>query len=484
MKYKKKLMKKTLKLRGGFNAGRTVIRARKAFNRVPTPMKTFVAGGLNSMLRNNPKAAALFETATDVIQGVEATVKKVRTRGKDGRFTSIGKMGTDAGSVVNNGVDECVAVNTGSVRMSKQGDASNYKYSQQTLVTGVPSSKVLKRLAKQEGVVENILKDSMFDNVTTTARRNLKMSTGFNQKFQGHSMLTHLDLSDIRNILSLPGATPGKSNTTDVVSYASLLNYTTQFRFSNNTTNSLAKLKIYICTLDPRAATSPYLATAFCINNELDSVSSEGMPLAFQLTPKFIGYEGGANDFVHTHVNPNTRGIFAANYWKTHCKIQKVISRAIQPDEVFTFKHVNECGPGLRWDVALADYLTTGGDGLPLEYFYIFELQGNRVEIRDTTNDINYIGTAPTYLTFEYQHKIKFVQGEVRSPSEYIGNEDGVRPSRYKIHAREFLRSGIADDNLDGTVRRPFNLNYTDFAGSQYSLVTMSDESAVSFNNT
>ena len=290
--------------------------------------------------------------------------------------------------------------------------------------TGRPTSSAIWDAVKENGVHRAVMYDSK---ISLTGEKNfftradLDHASGFNtRKFivPGASLYPNKqDIIDAGNLSSADTI----SEHQDQRVYLSLLEAMSEMKFHNQSAFMKMTLKVHLV----RQKQEPALSPANDISaNVLSAVAAgpqndNAIPLNYQLTDPELSL-GTASTFaagamLDVDLSLKGRGLATSPYFRDKYDIVKTVSKTLKAGDIWHFKHIHHFGPGLMMDHIYRAIETGASDGTkysPLSYFYIFELKGQQVEgvyKPSASSDLDtYIGTGPSYMTFEARKTLKY----------------------------------------------------------------------------
>lgn len=289
-------------------------------------------------------------------------------------------------------------------------------------VTGRPTSKALKILAKTQPVVRTTLFDTKVQDFAAPSvpRGVLTNSSGFNtRQFHIPSRLATVHYSDILNITQASGSDQRPDGLTQAV-YASVLDTTTRFSIHNQSAYFPMKMKIHMVKpLDVNPAL--YYAVDIqtnCLHANLTSpppsaAASKKVPIYYQASTVSATGAGAAAQ-IHWEHSLKGNGLLDSPYFKNNYKIVKTFTQVIKPTDTMQFSHTHKYGGGVDIYSLLAQNVQGLEAGfLPTSYFYILETCGAQTGectfLRSAGVLEPYYGVVPSFYLLEYQKVIRYI---------------------------------------------------------------------------
>lgn len=354
----------------------------------------------------------------------------------------------------------------------------------QKVETGIPSSRALKRLAKENGTTSLTLFDTKVNRQGITPqhykRDQLTVGTGFDQKgltvYDENSIVTYKDMF---NLMAMEdNATAGVPSISYQKILASVLNTRNEFSIRNQSAHLKAKVIIHLCKYRRGISGDSYLfglANDVFVPDIFGEQSNQGkrteIPGIYQFTDtriesSSVATEGFNNYSLSVDYDPSVPSIFSYSpFFKEHYEIVKSEGQMLGPGDFYNFSHVHHFGPGfditkIYGQAPVAGVLENLND-IPTSYFYMIEYVGEQSEIsylNPTDNNFEaHIGRSPVILSLEMKKKITFINSE-KNPEDIQAS--GITTAR-NMHVRYFNKRDV---NLGlipfgGTERlRKFNL--------------------------
>lgn len=380
------------------------------------------------------------------------------------------------------------------------------------VLTGKPTSKLLKQLSKEYGVITKTLFDTkQYLNSNTIAstsasalpRQLLTHSHGFNLRnftvMPTASTITYKNLVESVGFSQTQTASDGFTPVADgQVVYGSLLNSTSMIQFINQSRFFPIKFKVHIVNaLDSQRTSTPARNIFLNMLQNWQPVtinSTTGLPTFpttfdraeipyyFRVAP--AKFEGGAQPDSSAIFETTSwdqlnvgRGLLSSDYFRENYDIVKTISKTLEPNESWLFKHRHEYGSGTDLSSIFQSYVNdrnlsgiSPGSFSLANYFYIIETTGKPVEgvFRDVTgtNEPRF-GTSPGYYFYEFKTEFQFVNGNASLSTLQIGADGAGAPlggQQQRMHIRAFTKDYTSVRNSSNA--QPFhrvasNINFS-----------------------
>jgi len=362
-----------------------------------------------------------------------------------------------------------------------------------TIETGVPSSKAIKTLGKEQGTVTYQIFDSQNSNTGDGQhfpRAQLNIGTGFNQKgytaFGRPSYFTYRDMYDyILDVASI--AQPADDS--DARYYASVMKTKSTYTLRNQSAYHRIELNAHLCAYQPQiigGASDPIGGLANkvfwrTVNDVNQDERRNRVPQRKQYNNAKWYTSQTENDLSTTlDVDCNVKGsvIRMSPYFRKNYTIvdsQKVI---LGPGDFLKYNHVHHYGSGIDVTALMttAENQTVNALSEHMNYFVIWEYKGLPCEVTYNLGGTfqAYIGTAPVILNTEITKEVTYVANtETPLASSNLGPK---RP----CHVRIFGNASRAETEFG---RRDFNLPLNSWsslatpAPGQYVVQVASDRS-------
>nr|UOF78165.1 putative capsid protein [Cressdnaviricota sp.] len=339
--------------------------------------------------------------------------------------------------------------------------------------TGVPTSKSLLDVVKQNGKTSYTLYDSknsdpLDERVLT--RQMLTTGTGFEQRgYHAYGRPSYMVYSDIyEKVLNIPGgAYP--TQTSDTRIYASILNTSTRYTVRNQSAFHRVRLKAHLCSYrspDVANVSDPLTALAnhvgwFDIDSTTSEAEKEKIPRYLQLqNQRFETLSAELNNSATWSVDmsPRGSGIKSSPYFRKNFEIHHTEGIILGPGDFFEFTHRHHYGSGVEVTALMSVAANALQNQLEshMNYFVIWEYVGFPCEItynREIPGGTNafeaYIGTSPVILNTEINKMITYANAE-RGPITVL---EGERDIQF-CHLRYFEKASLPRHKE----RRDFNL--------------------------
>lgn len=333
--------------------------------------------------------------------------------------------------------------------------------------TGRPTSKSLRRIAKDNGVITSRVFDTRAQNVLTPTitRQQLTNSSGFNlRQFFIPPTRSFITYEDVFNAIGRQPHEFGKADGGITRAYASVLDTTTEFAIFNQSFGQSMNVKIHLVNrLTPRsdeltANSAIDELVNYCLfpNPKIVDPGTvdnyEGMVPSFYQESTVSIDQGTSypNKSAHWEHSLKGKGLLDSSYFRQAFRIEKTFSKTIKPTDLWLFKHIHMHGGGV--DLYKAQMYNKNNPVSPVDidllepvsdYFYIIESKGaQNVEIafnRDATNFDSYIGVAPSFYLVDFRKTIRYV----KSSDATDLNLDGitVNPGHVRIFWEDPVRT-------------------------------------------
>lgn len=347
--------------------------------------------------------------------------------------------------------------------------------------TGVPSSKSLMRVKKNNGARNLTLFDSEIGSLTPIGDEFKDRSCGFNSKEL--FLLPPAAYVNVQDVL----IEAGKNLLNEVDRqqelesiYASVLNQTEEFTFHNQSAFLPLQLKIHLIDKEDKAVPDVPGRMLMLNTFHLDKNFSTGLqdtdriPRAYQYSDIIPIVESSAPErFAYeVHLSNNINPFKESNYFKNNFTVAKTYTKRIEPGSTFEFKHVHHFGSGLD----LKSLVNVGspqkpGRLLPTGYMYMFELCGypcEAVRQADATTVTSHIGTSPCWYHFEFKKKLNYVRAGTNLNDD-ITITGATTPMHYRAWTKSHLERS-SGPNTDPIVDKIIHGLPSQIAASEASL--------------
>lgn len=412
------------KLRGGFG-----------IPRIPPGRAAAAAAAISPFARAALKAAAEesknfgLEYASSVLKGTKTPdVVDVGTR-------IMGRMKGLASDVVSGTTGETVFAQVESTKNRYIGSAVPYREHFTTLETGRPSTRQMRLLAKMNGLKTSDFFNSEFNSTTDApTRKQLRMETGFNQKYVGalgHWNWTAVELDNIYQQGTL--LTP--SNKLETI-YGQMMNLHRTLKIMN-TNSYLAANVILRCWRATNSTTgvATLLNQNEAVANPLTAVQIQGaLPVQFQFTEPEIG---GSLDICRVLMDPKA-SLHYSPQWKEMFEEVRTMRKKLKPGEIWNVKEIFSCGAGINLQTLRENRIEHAA--APVGYQWTIEFYGAQCQgIVGSQENVHIIGTAPCYIQCEmskgYTAVLASSSGGSERNYEVLGGGGGIEDDRLAIRA-------------------------------------------------
>ena len=279
----------------------------------------------------------------------------------------------------------------------------NSKYHKIKVVTGRDQSKSIKALAKRNGTSKIMFNNSMRTKTAIADRVELTTDTGFNQKQQilvnpqsfGWSQSQIFSYFNLSTFMS--------SAVKEQICYGLATSFGSVCRLTNVNQFLPVNVKFHLIKLMAPSMTVRELMSASA-HSDITAIQQEGkMAKQFQLTNTSLGTTN--SPLFTVNVDPNSRGIFASDAFKSIAKIVHTKSIKLFTGDTAEFENVERTGAGVRLDKTHGmDTMSGMETDYPVTYFLGIEINGPMVEAINATNaDARYLGTGPSTVSFEFK---------------------------------------------------------------------------------
>lgn len=399
--------------------------------------------------------------------------------------------GKAKGVAPSNGLDSRQVIPTSVItnqrRFSMANDTESRVIHKTVYTTGFNPSKAIRDAARENGTGYTGLFDSKMQVREVSERNALTQGAGFNSKhLHVPPARAQLPRQSIEELLAQGYSTPDSNTTTGTVSQnrqtvlASVIRLKRQFMIHNTSAFFpmhfkivIARFKGLVSQVTVQNFQSPFFLGALSaaelavMDAEIADVTPP-LPTAITQPPgkvpwiyQHTGIENtlgqvtpfGQNQYVNADFSLKGRGIWESTTFKENYEQIESFEKTIPPGDFWNFSHVHNCGGGI--DIAqFADDNTVHRSTLqdPYHSCIWFETKGTLCEgiLNNTGGRDNYLGTSPTYYTYEFKSSAYFAkevnQGSLSTPSGQL--------SATRVHRREFLSDPIRTGNLISNSRR------------------------------
>jgi hypothetical protein len=328
--------------------------------------------------------------------------------------------------------------------------------------TGFRPSKALLMLAKQQGVEVKTMFDTKIDWQTSLLRNALTHGAGFNTKeYHIPSARAQMSYNDVRrNVLG--GSTTDIDNfiSSDERTLASVLNLKQQFMFRNNSVGFPLEVKIHIV----KQKASPFGQAAMA-RMFFDIVPStvefgnaaviRGKVPRWYLTGGYIFENSALDTDINLNFNASNKmkDLGISSTFRQMFDVVETFQKTLDPNDYWNFSHIHNCGAGIDLNILN----TFGGGGAvgsdaagqdnslsnhPYLFGIIIETKGKLCEAAIVnsagTEFDSYIGTSPTWWSYECKTTINLVRDNV----------DPLRAHIRRSRLRPVTLSAAIGDNL------------------------------------
>jgi len=379
--------------------------------------------------------------------------------------------------------------------MRNQGTVEPKMMHKTKVITGNPSSKTLMEIGKENGIETRVLFDSKMwrepgEGTSSPLNRSvLSHSCGFNcRNFMTPGTAAFVTRGDfLRATMPLAlGPIPdigagSASSWADGITYASLLETMTELQFHNQSRFLPLVMKIHIVTRrqgsESKLTQEPSAEMSSLVNlvglddqGDYRNPPRTGIPGYYLLsTPRGegSGYEFGGTFYEFDMLNSG-RGLMSSPYFRDNFSIVDTLTKTLEPNDFWQFRHEHQFGSGVDLDIMTADYQGVSDDDplktadlTPLSYFYVIETKGLPCEgvYNQGNNGADLFeprfGTSPGYYYMEIRKSIKFVRPSENSFEIIPGVGQFGGPVERRIHTRTFTKNEVDFAN-NPRERKPF----------------------------
>lgn len=348
-------------------------------------------------------------------------------------------------------------------------------------VTGYKPSKGVYEAARTNGTGYAVMYDSKMNSKGETERNALTQSAGFNSK-SFHIPMPRMQISkrEVESLM-LRGYTDSALLSTPFVEsqsdrravYVSVMNLKRQFMIHNTSAFFPMHFKICIAKYEGKEAVGgTYVTTAQNAAQSIaelaavDTAISTNAPIPTNNGKVPWQYQhigltkpnepaGSSSTYVDAAFSLKGRGIMESRSWKDSVKIIESFEKVIPPGDFWNFSHVHNLGGGIELQDFAEELIS--GDGRdtrqdPFTYLIWFESKGVLCEgvFQNTTSFDTYIGTSPTYWSYECKTSAYYVTEKV------VGTEINANLQSFKIHRREFSSDPVRSFGATNTTVKEF----------------------------
>lgn len=439
----------------------------------------------------------------DVPSAIDAIKRRAVKEGLDFAFDQLHKVATSTGSdnlrVTMNGKtksfgqvppptngdnrEHAKVTMHGPIKLLALGSEKLQVY-ERSVETGVPTTKTLKGLIKENGKTDYTIFDSKNTSTSDTynlTRKQLTIGTGFEQRgYTAFGRPTYMITEDIYSkVLDIPPAAL-PSNVADMRLFASILNSSTEFMFRNQSAYHRAKMKVHLCSYEYKEtngfAQDPIQALADNVGwydiNQISPLPADQK----RKIPVYLQYEnqglslGNSNESNFPSLawdidmTNKGSGIKSSPYFRQHYKIVDTQGVVLGPGDFLKYKHTHHYGGGVDVTAVMAENAVPEFRNISqhLHYFYLLEYVGLPCEVTYATGNNTggidydaYIGTSPVILSTEVKKSMSYVNFAMDKVTTTMNTL--IPP----CHIREF----ITESNPRRVYgRRDFNLSLKDWS--------------------
>lgn len=302
--------------------------------------------------------------------------------------------------------------------------------------SGTKPSSAVKLAKKANGSGYRVLCDSLIDDLSVAERNILTQGCGFNQK-QYHipPIRSQVPVTFIKDLISFDFGV-AQDSLTFSRALSNVLNIKQQFMIKNSSLSLPLDLTIHLVKIKDRGAAPISLNSLFvrtfygqddwAAGGDVNfSANKKGLvPKWYQHSPAV--YEGdGIEQSASVNVSTKMNSLNYSPNFRIGANIVESFKRTIPPGDFWNFSHVHHCGSGVDIEaisrMTAAGISTPSGDSLgfgitesellPFTYGIIFEAKGKTVEAYEipSTGAVNtYLGSSPTYYSYEYKTSAYF----------------------------------------------------------------------------
>ena len=325
--------------------------------------------------------------------------------------------------------------------------------------TGFRPTKSQLMLAKQYGVEVKTITDTKIDFRSANLRNTLTQGCGFNMK-QIHLPCPRAQLPWYDVLLStIPPVGDNHEipqyKSSEVKTTASVLNLKQQFLIKNDSaafpmvfTIHIVRLRRYPCG-EENATMNRLLKNGFLSPSEYTVGEGEAVNPPNKI-PRWF-QEGGYVEEQSGDEFTQVLNISLSNKWKNLNHIPSFrntfdlvdsISKTIDPGDYWNFSHIHNCGSGIDMELLTLYGETINGDQttegvsqilLPYTYGFIFEVKGKLCEafvVDPSETELDtYIGTSPTFYSYEFKTTMNIVRDTVQGSDRPYLRVSRLRPA-------------------------------------------------------
>jgi len=447
--------------------------ARKSTTRLKTK-------GSPSMMRGRPKGSKNKKNIHNAAQTPAVTINKKLA-------DTLTSRGSETGIINSHNLDGRpvmpVSVNTSKRSFKAANNMERRVIHKTDYQTGFNPSKALREAARTNGTGASVLYDSKMIWRTNSDRDILTNGAGFNStNIHLPAQRAQFDRRTVDELLSLGYPTPGNLEITNAQQretvIASVMKLKRQFMIHNNSAFLPMHLKICLARYKKRSTLTCAQAFAFCGLNETE-FSTIATQLATTPQPTFLSQPNGKMPYVYQHspitvtgtttyapygggtvvnvdVSNKSRGLWESTIFKENFELVETFEKLIPAGDFWNFSHTHNCGGGI--DVGqFAEENGTTDEGSevtiddPYSFVIWFETRGTLCEgLRGNSQGgvENYLGTSPTYYTYEFKTSAYFVKDNDTNQNQ---SSNSALTSN-KVHRREYssdpLRTGAIFQNF------------------------------------
>ena len=300
-----------------------------------------------------------------------------------------------------------------------------------SIVSGKPSSRGLKALARQNGKKTIVKRDSLMDYAVDNAQRTqFERVHGFNQKhwstfnLSGFTQEILNQMYDTQNIV-YDSARP-------TVMYAGILNFQQMFKIYNHNSFFRSKVKIYM--LRPKVSGFSRVDTSDIIPFLSGTSSDLTTELGVGKIPKSMQLKGRTEGSTVSSVLVDPQAsLTMGEEFRDSFEVVRTFSKILAPSDVWEFKHRTHCGAGI--DLLAAREREAVNENLPIGYMYLIEQVGMNCVAKQNQSPFNsIIGTSPGDCQVEWKLTVEAVLQSISgSDVQKTGTGGGIKGTTYQI---------------------------------------------------
>lgn len=339
----------------------------------------------------------------------------------------------------------------------KMMGSASHQVHKTRVTTGRPVTQSIWRIAKQNGITREVMYDSKISQALDKhflTRSQLDHSSGFNSRnFHVTSACSWITLNDIA---TAAGIDTGSSTPTsqDQRAYLDLMDSSSEFQFHNQSSYMDMTIKVHLVTQKGSLITLPAGRILQSVTNNDPAVQDDnaipawyqhGFPAAVT-PPTAESGVGQTSNWDHSLKGP---GLTSSPNFKDEYTIAKTVSKKLKAGDIWNFRHTHHYGSGMDVDVIYKSVQTGVPQGeryAPANYFYIFEVKGMQIEgvyrPAGTTDRETYIGTGPSYYTFESRKTLRYARTKVSNADSDAGISTGFMG--YRVYQNDPLDASVA----------------------------------------